>query len=227
MEEPEDIDMTTSTVLPPAQNHDRQEAVAVVGIGDLANSHGHAHLQAPQGPQDVVVVDAMDTTPDGTPLPDSASASAEPVSMPPQAPPPATQPTHPPVVETGNAILNAILNDAPPPVATTPGPPPPADMAAQVAAAESLIFIQQSGQDAQEGNQGGGERIEEDTSDEDEQRQAWHPIIEDTSTPDENEMKEIEAMTEHTAEDRKLYSLAGTYQGPSGRRQVQSSGFHP
>lgn len=44
-------------------------------------------------------------------------------------------------------------------------------------------------------------RSDSESSDEDDSSQSWHPIHEDTSTPDENELKEIEASTEVSALD--------------------------
>jgi hypothetical protein len=49
-----------------------------------------------------------------------------------------------------------------------------------------------------------GARTDESSSDEeDEVTPRWHPIQEDTSTPDERELKEIEETTEYSATDRK------------------------
>jgi hypothetical protein len=44
-------------------------------------------------------------------------------------------------------------------------------------------------------------RSDSESSDEDDGLQPWHPIQEDTSSPDEDELKEIEATTEHSALD--------------------------
>lgn len=50
-------------------------------------------------------------------------------------------------------------------------------------------------------------RQSEDSSDEDEEEDMpWRPLIEDTSGPDERELKEIEQLGEHSALDRKLRS---------------------
>jgi len=48
-------------------------------------------------------------------------------------------------------------------------------------------------------------RSESESSDDDDGLQPWHPIQEDTSSPDEDELKELEDLTEHSALDHEYW----------------------
>ncbi|KAF2866459.1 hypothetical protein BDV95DRAFT_529194 [Massariosphaeria phaeospora] len=100
-----------------------------------------------------------------------------------QAEPPTVDPV-PPAAPTGDAPTSqsddAPPLEPPPPVDPTSQPPPPPPPAEAV-------------------------RTESDSSDDEDGAQPWHPIQEDTSSPDEAELKEIEASTEISAVDHKYW----------------------
>ncbi|KAF2423319.1 hypothetical protein EJ08DRAFT_640301 [Tothia fuscella] len=202
MDEPEDTDMTTSIVLP-AQNHDRQDAALDNEDGSQANSDNTNHSDGSESSHEVNTADPMDTTPDGTPLPDMTESGP-----PPPVPPPGEQPISQPTTQPAVLEPAIIPGDLPPTIA---GPTilhadtVAAAAAAQIEADEAIILIQQISQGAfQEGTQL-GEQIEEDSPDEDDGRDSWQEIQEDTSVPDEQEMKEIEATNEHSALDHEYW----------------------
>jgi hypothetical protein len=198
MEEPEDVDMTSSITLP-AQNHDRQddamedggeatpqvvEEADHVSSGNNGNSGG-GNLSG----------DAMDTTPDPSPQPEApetpqpqpqshsqhtsqenqpatpaATADTSGDSSSQVLPPPAA------VLGTGNhTSIEVVESQHPSDPASTIMPPPQSSSRHDDSASES--------------------------SDEDVLQ--WHDIVEDTSVPSESELKEIELITEHSAVDGK------------------------
>ncbi|KAF2488680.1 hypothetical protein BU16DRAFT_623407 [Lophium mytilinum] len=212
----DDIDMNASTTLPPTdgQNHDRDIPMEVDGDA-LPNGTAGEGTQpgAPiptNGVAEAVTADddAMDTTPDGTQeeqLPNGsadASGAVESLAAAPiqngvdqDAPTSPDRHSTPPTVNenlvrlnsNGSSVASAV--DPPPPpegtVAPVEPPPPIADPNAEQPPpppAEPPADVT-------------------DSSDEDDGAQPWHPIIEDTSAPDEGELKEIEEGTEVSALD--------------------------
>ncbi|KAF2005384.1 hypothetical protein P154DRAFT_457353 [Amniculicola lignicola CBS 123094] len=191
---PADIDMSTSTTLPPTgQNHDRDDADAQMEDPEgLTNGHVPAE-PAPTNPHgsapDSIAVevaavddDAMDTTPDdgqGLVLPNGSADPLEAVAVASTAPasngaPEVDGNSEQPPAET--PADTAVLPIEPPPIDPNVQPPPPPPPAEPV-------------------------RSDSDSSDDDDGGQPWHPIVEDTSVPDEAELKEIEAGVEVSALD--------------------------
>lgn len=209
MDEPDDVDMTTSLILP-AQNHDRQDAPMddneVIVFAEQANT-GHTNATAHSG--EAVTADAMDTTPDGTPVP----TPVEPVL--PQGTPQVSPVNGGQDARTPSGNVAAV-SESQTAVAETEGAgtPPPGthivgnDPAVLVAERRQSISSPESprAESPRAGTSAVDEdRIEEDSSDDDEGGQSWHAIQEDTSTPDDNEKKEIEALRQHSALERKSH----------------------
>lgn len=206
--------MSTSTTLPPAgQRHDREDALMQDSLtnGIEANTNSAASGDLPGSVAvEVAAVpaadDAMDTTPDtsqGLVLPNGSADPQQPPEVSPSPPVPngVTQgepgsnespPPAPPADAVcrfsnlspqlyANAPQSQSANPPPPEppqptddaVQPPPPPPPPVDPV----------------------------RNDSDSSDDDDSSQPWHPIQEDTSAPDETELKEIEAGTEVSATD--------------------------
>jgi hypothetical protein len=206
MDEPEDTDMTSSTILP-ALNHDRQDAGdAADAAMDMDQPQPEQTLEIPAPPAedvagaDAVEVEAMDTTPDPTPDQDVVE-SPQPDIVSPTSPrpaetsdtqnsetPPATINTQPDGIVEGNGVVT-------PPPATVP--PTSSDPAVVIEERRSSPESPRAGTSAED-------RDDDDSSEEDEHGQGWHEIVEDTSSPDEQELKEIEGI-EHSALERKFY----------------------
>ncbi|KAL5388909.1 hypothetical protein DPSP01_002616 [Paraphaeosphaeria sporulosa] len=179
-----DMDMTTSTTLPPAgQRHDREDADMQDGLTNGLQpgaSNTPTHNQTNNVAIEVAAVsadeDVMDTTSDDTQGLVLPNSSAEPAAITPSSPPLAEGPGSD---QDAQHATSTTPNDAPPeePPAPSidlqpPPPPPPVDPV----------------------------QTDSDSSDED-GGQPWHPIAEDTSAPEEDELKEIEATTEYSALD--------------------------
>jgi hypothetical protein len=204
--------MSASTALPPldGQNHDRDVHMMEDGH-TLPNGNVGDTLPEPlptNGVSEAVADDdAMDTTPDSTqeaPLPNGptdSQATIEPSTAPPtqngvSQDAPDRQSTSPAASETlvqpdsNGGVVAAAVDAPPPPEATVPpvDPPPPID-----------------NQTGEQPPPPPPEPVADvsDSSDDDDAAQDWHPIIEDTSAPDENELKEIEEATEVSAITRK------------------------
>jgi hypothetical protein len=201
MDEPEDIDMTSSTLLP-ALNHDRQDAVEAADM-DMDQPQPGQTLVAPvpnaeNAAGDTVEVEAMDTTPDPTPAQVAVEPSQAEIVSPASPRPteasetqngealPPTTTTQPDGVVEGNGVVT-------PPAGI---PPPGSDPA----------VIEEETRSTPEAGTGTSaeDRDDDDSSEEDENGQGWHEIIEDTSAPDEQELKEIEEAPEHSALERKF-----------------------
>ncbi|KAF2272742.1 uncharacterized protein EI97DRAFT_483380 [Westerdykella ornata] len=195
-EAPRDIEMSTSTTfaLPDGQNHDREEDAFMHDLDAPSHVHtGSGADAAPAPPDSTIAVhvtavdeDAMDITPD------TSQASVLPDGLPDPRPRPSLEPpseldatTMGGQGTTGNgegSLPPADVALRAPPIeppqidlSSQPPPPPPPDMT----------------------------RSESESSDEedDDSDQPWHPLHEDTSSPDEDELKEIEARGEVSALD--------------------------
>lgn len=181
-----DIDMTTSTTLPSAgQRHDREDGAMQDGLTnglqpDASNTQNHNQTNSVAIQVAAVAADedAMDTTSDDAQELVLPNGSAEPPAITPSSP-------TPPGVENSENIPLTTPNDAP----HEEPPAPPADHALQPPPPPPPVETVQT---------------DTDSSDED-GGQPWHPIAEDTSTPDEEELKEIEATTEHSALDHEYW----------------------
>ncbi|KAF2474158.1 DS-domain-containing protein [Lindgomyces ingoldianus] len=190
----DDVDMSASTTLlpPVGQNHDREDAL-MQDSGGLTNGHLETNTNSLESPPNAVAVevaavdeDAMDITPDssqGLVLP---NGSADPQQAHGNAPStPAPNGVLPGGSENNEQQPSAAnANESNTEIAPPVEPPPPADPSIQpppppVEPVQSVS----------------------DSSDDDDGAQAWQPIQEDTSTPDETEMKEIEATPEFSALD--------------------------
>ncbi|KAF2253885.1 hypothetical protein BU26DRAFT_502001 [Trematosphaeria pertusa] len=190
-----DVDMSASTTFPPAgQRHDRDDAAMQDGLTNGVQADTNSGSREPPNNVAVEVAavpadeDAMDTTPDnsqGLVLPNGSADPQEATGIPQSSPAPngVAQDTpqnseQAPPAPNGDAPQtdNVPPAEVPPPADPTlqpPPPPPPVEPA----------------------------RTDSDSSDDDDGAQPWHPIPEDTSSPDETELKEIEASTEVSALD--------------------------
>ncbi|KIW09562.1 uncharacterized protein PV09_00435 [Verruconis gallopava] len=197
MEEPEDTDMTTSITLP-AQNHDRQDHTMEDGGEAAQAALGEAGLGNSNSDRDAVVEDAlddaMDTTPDSSPQPEDQPSQpglqqARSTPGPHDNDPPtasaalAARGDSPPHLESPHTPRHGVAEDDA--VAIEPSQPPSAPASASLPPPMT------------------GNEEDDDSSSvsSEEDPLQWHEIIEDTSVPDEDELKEIEAMTEHSALD--------------------------
>ncbi|KAF2638924.1 hypothetical protein P280DRAFT_403747 [Massarina eburnea CBS 473.64] len=181
---PDDIDMSTSTTLPPTgQPHDRDDAVMqdglTNGVDGAANANANANATStPNGapPSNVAVEvasvaadeDAMDIAPETSQhlvLPNGAANAQQPDAI---SPEPGSN------AETDPVPVAAGETDPPPPTDASIEPPPPPPPVEPI-------------------------HDDSESSDDDDGAQPWHPIQEDTSAPDEDELKEIEASPEHSA----------------------------
>ncbi|KAF2261157.1 hypothetical protein CC78DRAFT_500533 [Lojkania enalia] len=193
----EDVDMSTSTTLQPptGQNHDRHADAQMQDSGGLTNGHTDANtnrsnaLPASDVAVEVAAVDedAMDTTPDnsqGLVLPNGSAdpngapgvtpSSPAPNGVSQDAPGSNNRPPDVASIEDPPLPENVLPVEPPPPIDPSLQPPPPP--------VEPV-------------------RSDSDSSDDDDGGQPWHPIQEDTSSPDEAELKEIEASVEVSALD--------------------------
>lgn len=204
MEEPEDVDMTASITLP-AQNHDRQDDAMEDG-GHVTIAHDeHAstgNLGNTQTVNQNESADAMDTTPDGSPLPVHDIPEPPPAEAhveAPQSDSPATLQNDPveltgdgngqlvapaDIVPTESTDTAVVVEETQPPGAdpTSPPPPPPGPEAIHPNDETSSISSEEGAHQ-------------------------WREMVEDTSAPDEQEMKEIEGTTEHSAHEGESWSV--------------------
>jgi hypothetical protein len=159
---------------------------------------------------DAVEVDAMDTTPDSSPMP----VPAEPVL------PEAVSPASPQAVEEPSQGQNSETNATPvstqiePPAVGngTVTPPPQATQPNDPA----VVIEERQRAESTPGSPGAGTSAEDGDRDdesvaEEENGHAWHEIVEDTSAPDEQELKEIAESPEHSAHD--CESCENVYEG--------------
>ncbi|KAF9733686.1 hypothetical protein PMIN02_002677 [Paraphaeosphaeria minitans] len=179
-----DMEMTTSTTLPPAgQRHDREDVDMQDGlINGLQPDATDTPTQNQTNSVAIEVAavsadeDAMDTTSDDTQDLVLPNGSTDPTAITPLPPPLAEVSSSDPDAQH---TTSTTPNDAPPeeppapPTDLQPPPPPPPVDTVQT--------------DSESSDEDGG--------------QPWHPIAEDTSAPDEEELKEIESTTEYSALD--------------------------
>lgn len=198
--------MTSSTVLH-AQNHERQDAAM-----DMDHPQTEQTLVAPTSQTETLTDETlesedMDTTPDSTPSDDTANeqSQAEIVSPASRSPPADTNeiqngeaPPNTTNTQTGEIVQGngEIAPPAVPPLNTDPA---------------VVIEERPPGSPAREGTPG-EDRDDDDSSEEEDHGQRWREIIEDTSTPDEQELKEIEEVPEHSALERELYPFLLRYE---------------
>lgn len=195
MNEPEDVDMTTSAVLP-ALNHDRQDAAMDMDQPQSEQTLVTSTTQVEQTLSDAQEVEPMDTTPDASPAHvGGESAQVDIIS-----------PASPRAVEQ----LAEPQNDNVAPVVTNTQPEGRADGAPPAVPSDDsdpAVMVQETSQPSPGRGNPAEDRTPDDSSEEDENGQGWHEIIEDTSAPDEQELKEIEETTEHSGIDRKIDML--------------------
>ncbi|CAO2649526.1 Nn.00g069110.m01.CDS01 [Neocucurbitaria sp. VM-36] len=201
---PADMDMSSSiTTLPPAgQRHDREDAEMQDGEG-LTNGHGEETANPPSNREPItnsvavevaaVDEDAMDTAPDTDQergLPNGSADPNEALVLTPTSPA-ATGETQVEPSSNEPALSTAHVDDATQTESNLPiDPPPPGDPSEQPPPPPPPVEPVRS---------------DSDSSDDDDGVQPWHPIQEDTSSPDEAELKEIEEMTEHSALDHEYW----------------------
>ncbi|OCL08351.1 hypothetical protein AOQ84DRAFT_42426, partial [Glonium stellatum] len=209
----DDVDMSTSTTLQPpgGQNHDRDDAMMddaeLLPNGHIEHETTHSGTPAPE----IAVVpsgedaDAMDTTPDSSQveaLPNGTleTPAASPIPVPNEIiqEVPATQnrESSPPAanenlvrLDSNGSPVNSVSDPPPPPPAGEIPVEPPAPLAPASPAAE------------QPPAPADPTRSDSDSSDDDDSGHSWNPIQEDTSVPDERELKEIEEAGEISALD--------------------------
>jgi hypothetical protein len=221
LQQPADVNMSTSssTLPPTGQRHDRDDADMQDGdsLTNEQTQFGQASADVPVPAFNTVHIevaatdeDAMDTTPDTDQhivLP-TASTGQDSTSVA-QSPPPtangvgggelAASVQIEPIatddrVSYALALLRTVTklheiqtSTSPPPIIPPPlsdpslQPPPPPPPPAEPTHSDS------------------------DSSDDEDDAQPWHPIQEDTSSPDETELKEIEGSTEHSALDHEYW----------------------
>ncbi|KAJ4302711.1 hypothetical protein N0V90_001601 [Kalmusia sp. IMI 367209] len=191
----EDVDMSTSTTLPPAgQRHDREDAIMQDGLPNGVQPDANSTQDRDQANNVAVEVaavtaddDAMDTTPDsaqGVVLANGSAEVQDAAAVTPSSPAPDAMSHEEGINGTENSP--EAPGDAPQTNNTPQGEPPvPADLASEPPPPPPPV-----------------EPVQTDTdSSDDDGGQPWHPITEDTSAPDEEELKEIEARTEFSALD--------------------------
>ncbi|OSS43719.1 hypothetical protein B5807_11522 [Epicoccum nigrum] len=201
LQQPADVNMSTSlsTLSPTGQRHDREDADMQDG-NNLTSEQVHsasADLPVPAFSTVHIEVaatdeDAMDTTPDTnqqTVLPTASTGQDNTLVA--QSPSPTANGVDGAELAASVQIEPIATDDAtgtsPPPTVPLPlsdpslQPPPPPPPPAEPTHSDS------------------------ESSDDEDDVQPWHPIQEDTSSPDEIELKEIEASTEHSALDHEYW----------------------
>ncbi|KAF1957428.1 DS-domain-containing protein [Byssothecium circinans] len=204
----DDIDMSTSTTLPPTgQPHDRDDAVMQDGLTNGVEQAANS-AQIGEPPNNIAVEvasvaadeDVMDIAPDASqdlivpngtanPLEANGISPASPVAHDvSQLPSGDNAEAQPAATNPDSALINPPPPidpslELPPPINPSLEPPPPPPPVEPV-------------------------RSDTDSSDDDDGVQPWHPIQEDKSTPDDDELKEIEANTEHSALDHEHWEQA-------------------
>lgn len=196
----EDVDMSMSITLPPqGQNHDRHDGRMDMMDADSNEVHIAEVVQDSSGntagshsPSDSDSDDVMDTTPDGTAAPANGSQAQESDSTRQSAD-----------SSTGNDAAN--ITTPPPPTDLFPPPPDPNGFIPSAPDGTNLDHAQpptSSRSPSPQPDHDESNRNRNDiSSDDDEAGAPWHELPEDTSVPDERELKEIEAETEYSALD--------------------------
>ncbi|KAF1839030.1 hypothetical protein BDW02DRAFT_575806 [Decorospora gaudefroyi] len=172
-----DMSAATNTLPPTGQNHDRGDAVMEDGE-EPSNRDASTNTIAVH--ISAVEEDAMDVTPDTETdllLPNSSAETQEATITSPTIPAPGdSAQTNPPIDPPPPGDPDSL----PPPADPNAQPPPPPPPVEPV-------------------------RSDTDSSDEDDGLPPWHELPEDMSSPDEDELKEIEATTEHSALDHEYW----------------------
>ncbi|KAH7386839.1 Deoxyhypusine synthase-domain-containing protein [Phaeosphaeria sp. MPI-PUGE-AT-0046c] len=207
-----DVDMSSSvtTLAPAGQQHDREDAnmdedASLTGVDARQSSHDQSSRDSPNNDNsssssndntnnnnvavEVAAVneDAMDTTPDtdAQAVLENAATDLPPTTVSPPQPPANVTSVDENIGDQTAPIPpsnDVAQTENPPPTQ----PPPPVDPSLQPPPPPPPIEAVRS---------------DSDSSDDDDGVQPWHPIQEDTSSPDEDELKIIEASTEHSALD--------------------------
>ena len=188
--EAEDVDMSTSTTLPPlGQNHDREAQMDdVEGNANSRNRQQPPQVAGQAANGAAVTEDVMDTTPDGTaPVLNDGINHTPSVAAGTQQ----TESSNPAEAAIIPADSNGGITEA---GGDLPIPPPTAPNTA-------LLPVPGSPQAIPPPGDAGNESDSSSDSEDDEPRRRWHEIREDTSAPDENELKEIERRSEVSALD--------------------------
>jgi hypothetical protein len=203
MEEPEDVDMSTSTTLL-AQNHDRQDDAMEDGDeevtpqsveeGDRISSGNH-HAAG----EHEILGDAMDTTPDSSPQPEPLTELQPPQPPQPNSPHPHTILDTTPIPAATDGASGDSSSQATSPPANIPNN---AD-GDQIEVEESQPSSEPAS-DTMPPPQHGDPHDDSPSESSDDDILQWQAVIEDTSVPDADELKEIEASKEHSATDGKL-----------------------
>jgi hypothetical protein len=209
MENEEDVDMSTSVTLPHpnGQNHDRDGDTQMDGVeettasqegsdssdedgSDISSEDSVASAQSQ--PMEVVNVPAGAATPA---QPAESNSTVPNSTTPPVASsPPAVNGTSVPTMNPSAPVVNSneVPADA---TADEFYRPPNTDGTTQPPAAVPVPVVEPVAE---------SNRMHEDSSSDDEEDGGprWHPIQEDTSTPDDRELKEIEGLPEFSGLDR-------------------------
>lgn len=213
-----DIDMSSSvtTLAPAGQRHDR-EGANMQDEGDFANAPpgespaSDTNLMPPSNAVAVQVAavddDAMDTTPDagvGVALSHALQESQDGPVIAPASP---SAGAHPLEGQSGNDQTGQIaMNDEVSGSNRSPGhysrEQTPADISEPV---ELPLSVDATSQPPPPPPPVEPIRTESESSDDDDGMQPWHPIHEDTSSPDETELKEIDESTEHSGLDHEYW----------------------
>ncbi|KAF2854460.1 hypothetical protein T440DRAFT_276189 [Plenodomus tracheiphilus IPT5] len=196
-----DADMSSS-ITTSGQRHDREDAE--MEDASLTNGQPQASPSTPSNREhpptaiavEVAAVDdnAMDTTPDADVelvLPNAPAGPQDAALTTPSSPAPNADSEVEASSEAPNPLA-AIADDAILPVAIAPpvDPDVPVDPTAQPPPPPPPIEPVPS---------------DSESSDDDDGLPSWHPIQEDTSSPDEDELKELEESTEHSALDHEYW----------------------
>ncbi|XP_014559882.1 hypothetical protein COCVIDRAFT_23905 [Bipolaris victoriae FI3] len=177
-----DMDVSASnnnnTLPPVGQDHDRTDAEMQDGDNP---THRDASTNTVAVEISAIDEDAMDVTPDAEPdalLLNHSSSEAQDSTI--------TTPLSPVPDDSAEALSNAI----PPPPVDPGSVPPPAPLNLQPPPPPPPVEPARS---------------DTDSSDEDEEHLPWHPLQEDMSSPDEDELRYIEERGEHSALDHEYW----------------------
>lgn len=211
---PDNPDMNHNNLLPPAPSADQSDSEdSDMDDTDGSSVEPSAHSIRSGAPLDLAhpssvpavtlreEQDAMDTSPDppgsiAFGFPSGPPLSLDNLDSAPVPPPPATANAHPtPTIRENLSRVNSrgsSIDSGGDPHDQPLEPPPPPALAPPQSAPDSPRAVDAAGE-------------QEETSDDDEDAlPPWRELKEDTSVPDEDELREIEAMGEHSALDGEL-----------------------
>ncbi|KAF9631861.1 Peptidase C19 ubiquitin carboxyl-terminal hydrolase 2 [Lasiodiplodia theobromae] len=220
---PDNPDMNHNNLLPPAPSADQSDSEdSDMDDTDGSSVEPSAHSIRSGAPLDLAhppsvpamtlreEQDAMDTSPDppgsiAFGFPSGPPLSLDNLDSAPVPPPPATANEHPtPTIRENLTRVNSRGSSIdsggdPHDQPLEPPPPPPPALAPPQSAPDSPRAVDAAGE-------------QEETSDDDEDAlPPWRELKEDTSVPDEDELREIEAMGEHSALDGELLHSAPSF----------------